>query len=96
MELTEEWIDPYQKSNDPIVQYRELTKVIKKMDLDIKHLWDTVMIPYLVNIYDREQLMGMTEWDYSKFYAYMINNNQTCKYLYSELKILRERIIDRT
>lgn len=52
----------------------EIDKVDDDIDNSILLLWDSVIVPYLENIKDRQILDKITVNDYSSFYEYMINN----------------------
>lgn len=69
----------YDNENDS--ELENLERISNKMNEDIRNLWDNVVVPYLRND-DQKQILGkLNEHEYIKFYKFMVENSDFCKYV---------------
>jgi len=61
---------------------RTLENEIKKVEGQIRELWNNIMVPYLENA-DKQILNNLTCYDYSKFFDFIITNNAHVRNLYN-------------
>lgn len=76
-------------SNDCVMdQIYMLEKILNKIEIDIKLLWDDIILPYLNDVNKRKILYKLIERGYPEFYKFMINNNNTYNTVINKLNIL--------
>jgi hypothetical protein len=57
------------------IEYME--DVFSNMENNIHELWNNVIVPYLENTNEKQIISKLNPDDYSKFFEYMIHNNET-------------------
>ena len=76
------------KKEDEMIELEEMDK---KLQENIRSLWNNIMLPYIENINEKQILFQLTKMDYYKFHSFMINNNEICQYIYSRLDYLQNK-----
>ena len=64
---------------DVSVDIHETERLLKRIEKDIRKIWDNVIAPYKSDVCRSQILDRLTEDDYVKFYEFMISKNETYK-----------------
>lgn len=69
----------------------ELYEVKKKMEKDMKELWENVVCRYIEHCDEQQILMKLSpKYDYDKFYGFMVENNEMYKYVLGRIMELEK------
>ena len=73
----------------------ELYEVKKKMEKNMKELWENVICRY-VELCNEKQILEelSSKYDYNKFYGFMLKHNDMYKYVLERITELSNEIIE--
>lgn len=85
---TEEEIE--EENYDIACEIYEAENMLRRMERDVRELWDNVIVPYKSDICRSQILDKLDEYDYVKFYDFMITKNRAYRKAKRLLDFLNE------
>lgn len=73
-------------------ELNDLEEIKNKMEIDIKSLWEIIVVPYFNNINNSHFLNGLRTNHFDRFYNFFLENNPDCIYVLDRIQYINHLI----